>query len=194
MSVIYTECNKEMISRNFYNSDEKITVTMVKKCMSNHITDHLNLTKKDICNRFLKGKYKETSSKNYQLSNKQASRISWFNNEDLAYNYCAAALNSNNIKNQIRKWLNLWDRSQGYSFEIRVSTKNSNLGKFVTKKGDWNNFSICSNLIIVLGLESMSNVENAGFTIKTIYPVPTPEEQRIHDEKVIMYYNDKNKK
>ena len=180
MSVLINQRDKEFISREMISGVEKITPAMVKKATSNHIVDHVDLTYEEICDRF-RGVYKNGSNKRY--TEKNSNIVSWFTDEEMFLSFCVSALNNEKIRGQVARWLRLWSKEDGNSYEIRLATKKANLGRFVTRRGSWKDASICSNMVIVLELESEGSKANAGFSIKTAYPVPTDDEWQAHQEK-----------
>ena len=175
---------REMISRQEILGETPITIDMVKAIMTAHHIDHLGLEDGDIKNRFLNGVYREGSEKRY--AEQHCNIVSWFNSKEMMLNFCKAAFNSKILRGQVSAWINGWSAKDGYTFVLKVATKNAELGKFVTRRGSWKTVdaSPCSNMVIVLELVSMNNSPNAGFRIKSCYPAPTNVEYDAHMKKV----------
>lgn len=155
-----------MINRTY----DKLTTDEVKANLSSHaVLNHLDLSKKDIMRRFLDGMIKGENG--YTYDNVKPKYISWWNNKKVMLAYITAALNNKNNIAKIHDWLKYWSKEDGYVFELTCSTAVP-VGQFVYKYDNWEKGIDTTKFKVILELESVGDVENAGFRIKTAYPVP----------------------
>lgn len=146
----------------------------IENNMSQHAKlNHVDITKYDVKIRFSKKGVKIEGG--YTLDETYPSIISWWKSEKLMYLYLKIAFNDEQNKKEIQKWLKLWSKEDGYTTYFDCKT-NMAIGKFAYRYSDWNLEFNASNIRIVIQVESAGGVENAGFSIKTAFPIPNEKE------------------
>ena len=154
---------------------DKVTKDEVEENLSSHaIYNHLNVSLDDIKRRFIDGMIKTENG--YTYDNTHPVYISWWNSRKIMLICITAALNADNNKKKIKDWLKNWSKDEGYTYTLTCKTS-VDVGSFVYKNGNWNKAIPVPVYKVVLQLEPCGNVENAGFSIKTAYPYPTPEDE-----------------
>lgn len=170
-----------MIKKSALNEENLIMIQDVKNILPEHIKDHMNFTDESIYERFHKGRYKQ--SDRYAMM-RPKDVLSWFTiTEDTVVKVITRALNNSVYRSRVSQYLNLWDRKDEKDFPIIIKT-NDVVGKFVTRKGSWKITSAveASYIKVIFHIEPSGLCENAGISIKAVYPEPNPEQRKRREE------------